>query len=319
MPNYSTLSITLLSACITGASLTASEPALSELELARKAAEIHDSVLTLDTHADTPMVMMRDGFDVAKRSQWVPDLAQVDIPRMIEGGMDGVFFACFVSQGPRDAEGNKKAKERAFAMIQKVHESIEENPDTMVLATTQTLPTSKKRANAPFISVSKMATPLETTSALLGQFYSMGVRYITLCHFTNNDIADSSTDPKGPEHGGLSIFGEQVVKEMNRLGIIVDVSHTSDETFWDAIKLSKAPIIASHSSVDAVFSHPRNLKDDMLEALAENGGVIQINGYSAYLADLPEPSLNAKQRPRLSTLNSRAGGPLPIPISARQP
>ncbi|MEM9026274.1 MAG: dipeptidase [Verrucomicrobiota bacterium] len=268
-----------------------SDAPISELELARKAAEIHESVLTIDTHADTPMVMMRGGFDVAKRHQWVPDLAQVDIPRMIEGGMDGVFFACFVSQGPRNPEGNAAAKTRAIAMIEKVHQAIAENPETVALATTADAAyrIEKEGKRAIYIGIEN-GYPVGNDLALLEKFYALGVRYITLCHFTNNDIADSSTDPKGPEHGGLSPFGMDVVKEMNRLGIVVDVSHTSDETFWDAISESKAPIIASHSSTDAIYSHPRNLKDDMLEALAKNGGVIQINGYSAYLAELPKPS-----------------------------
>ena len=276
---------------LTVASQAFSDEPMSELELARKAAKIHESVLTIDTHADTPMVMMRGDFDIAERHSWVPDLAQVDLPRMIEGGMDGVFFACFVSQGPRTPEGHAAAKERAVAMIEKVHEAIEANPDTASLATTadSAYRIEKEGKRAIYIGIEN-GYPVGNNLALLKMFYAMGVRYITLCHFTNNDISDSSTDPKGPEHGGLSDFGMDVVKEMNRLGIVVDVSHTSDETFWDAIEISKAPIIASHSSVDAVFAHPRNLKDDMLKALTKNGGVIQINGYSAYLAELPEPS-----------------------------
>ena len=295
MPKSLTTTLCLIGGLISTGPLTANLTDISELELARKAAEIHDRVLTMDTHADTPMVMMRDGFDVAQRHQWVPDLAQVDFPRMIEGGMDGVFFACFVSQGPRNAEGNAQAKERAFAMIAKVHEAIEANSDTVSLATTADAAyrIEKEGKRAIYIGIEN-GYPIGNDLTLLRDFYAQGVRYITLCHFTNNDIADSSTDPKGPEHGGLSAFGEEVVKEMNRLGIIVDVSHTSDETFWDSIAISKAPIIASHSAIDAVFSHPRNLKDDMLVALAENGGVVQVNGYSAYLADLPEPSPERK-------------------------
>ena len=295
MPTHTRLPAALLGTLLSMSPLTADTSTLSELELARRAAEIHESVLTLDTHADTPMVMMRDGFDVAKRNSWVPDLAQVDIPRMIEGGMDGVFFACFVSQGPRDAEGNEKAKARAFAMIEKVHEAIEENSDTVELATTADAAYRIEKAGKRAIYIGiENGYPIGNDLGLLSEFYELGVRYITLCHFTNNDISDSSTDPKGPEHGGLSAFGEEVVKEMNRLGIVVDVSHTSDETFWDSIKISKAPIIASHSAIDAVFSHPRNLKDDMLKALAENGGVVQVNGYSAYLAELAEPSPERK-------------------------
>lgn len=269
--------------------------AQSELDLARKAAEIHERVLTLDTHADTPMVMMRGGFDVAERHSWVPHLSQVDFPRMIEGGMDGVFFACFVSQGPRTPEGNAAAKDRVFAMIEKVHATIAENSDIVALATNADAAyrLEKEGKRAIYIGIEN-GYPVGNDLSLLSDFYQLGIRYITLCHFTNNDIADSSTDPKGPEHGGLSPFGFAMVNEMNRLGIVVDVSHTSDETFWDAIEVSKAPIIASHSSVDAVFSHSRNMKDDMLVALAENGGVIQINGFSAYLAEMPEPTPDRK-------------------------
>ena len=121
------------------------------------------------------------------------------------------------------------------------------------------------------------------------QYYDLGARYITLCHSANNDICDSSTDPKGPEHDGLSAFGEEVVKEMNRLGMIIDVSHLSDESFYDVLKVSKAPVIASHSSCRALCENPRNLNDDMLLALKKNGGVIQICMLSEYLKQ-PEPN-----------------------------
>jgi membrane dipeptidase len=121
------------------------------------------------------------------------------------------------------------------------------------------------------------------------EYYDLGARYITLCHSANNDICDSSSDPKGPEHSGLSAFGEEVVKEMNRLGMIIDVSHLSDESFYEVLQVSKAPVIASHSSCRALCENPRNLNDDMLLALKKNGGVIQICLLSEYLIQ-PEPN-----------------------------
>ena len=116
-------------------------------------------------------------------------------------------------------------------------------------------------------------------------FFDKGVRYITLVHSTNNDLADSSTDANGPEHNGVSEFGEEVIREMNRLGIMVDVSHASDDVFFDVLELSKAPIIATHSNARAVTGHQRNMTDEMLKLLAENGGVIQLTMLSSYLRD----------------------------------
>ena len=129
----------------------------------------------------------------------------------------------------------------------------------------------------------------------LEEFYNRGVRYITLCHSSNNDICDSSTDRKGPEHKGLSRFGKKVVKEMNRLGIIIDVSHISDKSFYDVIKRSKVPVIASHSSVRAIANHERNMTDDMIRALAKNGGVIQICLLDRYVKDPDTTTIRYKE------------------------
>ena len=112
---------------------------------------------------------------------------------------------------------------------------------------------------------------------MIESYYDLGARYMTLSHSSNNDICDSSTDPQGPEHGGLSPFGEEVVAEMNRLGMMVDVSHISDAAVWDVLAITTAPIIASHSNARALYDHPRNLSDDLLNAIAENGGVVQVN------------------------------------------
>ena len=139
------------------------------------------------------------------------------------------------------------------------------------------------------------------------EYYDLGARYITLCHSSNNDICDSSTDPQGPEHNGLSAFGEEVVKEMNRLGMIIDVSHLSDESFYDVLQASKAPVIASHSSCRALCENPRNLNDEMLQALKKNGGVIQICILSEYLKQPePNPEFDAL-RARTASENESAG------------
>jgi len=141
--------------------------------------------------------------------------------------------------------------------------------------------------------------PIGTKLNRVKEFYKKGVRYITLCHSSNNEICDSSTDRNGPEHDGLSRFGEKVVKKMNQLGMIIDVSHISDQAFYDVIALSKAPVIASHSSVREIAHHPRNLSDDMLKKLAENGGVIQICLLDEYVKDPDTTSLRYRKEQEL--------------------
>ncbi len=256
------------------------------------AARIHQQVLTLDTHVDTPMRMLGTDFDIGARHETDKGEGQVDLPRMKDGGLDAIFFAVFLSQRGREPEDNERAKQRALALFESVHSSVKANPDLVELAIH---PQDATRLE----SVGKRAIYLGIENgyaigrdlALLQTFYDLGTRYVTLCHSSNNDICDSSTDKKGPEHSGLSTFGKQVVAEMNRLGMMVDVSHASDATFYDVVKISKAPIIASHSSSRAMCNHPRNLDDKMLRALAENGGVIQLCMLGAYIKESqPNPA-----------------------------
>jgi membrane dipeptidase len=205
---------------------------------------------------------------------------------MKDGGLDAIFFAVFLSQRGREPADNERAKQRALALFEAVHSSVKANADQAELAFT---PGDAVRLEA----IGKRAIYLGIENgyaigrdiSLLKTYYDLGARYITLCHSRNNDICDSSTDDDGPEHQGLSRFGEQVVAEMNRLGMMIDVSHASDETFFDVIQLSKAPIMASHSSVRALCNHPRNLDDGMLKALAQNGGVIQLCILGSYIKE----------------------------------
>ncbi|MEM1262952.1 MAG: dipeptidase [Pseudomonadota bacterium] len=272
------------------------EPAIeSEEELVARALKIHDRVLTLDTHADTPLRIIEPGFDMAERHDPKDTGSKVDYPRMKEGGLDAIFFAAFVAQDIRNDEGNSRAKGLALQMIDAVVESTEKNADVAGLALTPEDAYALEQAGKRAIYLGiENGYPVGDDLSSLQLFFDKGVRYITLVHSTNNDLADSATDSAGPEHGGISVLGEQVVQEMNRLGIMVDVSHGSEEVFYDAIAMSKAPIIASHSNARAITQHDRNMSDDMLRLMAENGGVVQLTMLSDYLRDaVPNPELDA--------------------------
>ncbi len=258
---------------------------LTEQEIIDKANKIHDQVLTIDSHTDTPMRLNNPDFNIAERHD--PRKrggGKVDFPRMKEGGLDGIFFAVFTGQGPRDAEGNAKAYDRAKKTFGAIHKVVEKHRNIVGLATSpdDAYRLEKEGKRAIFIGIEN-GYPIGEDLGKVKEFFDEGARYITLCHTKNNSICDSSTDRNGPEHDGLSEFGVQVVEEMNKLGIMVDMSHASDKSFYDVIKVSEAPIIASHSCAWALCENPRNLKDDMLLALAENGGVIQMCILSNYL------------------------------------
>ncbi|MFD1144218.1 dipeptidase [Larkinella insperata] len=265
--------------------------------LGRKAHKIHQRILTLDTHADAPIMMVQKGFDVGEQHDRVRDKSQIDFPRMKEGGMDAMFFAVYMAQGPRTPEGHANAKTKALEIFQSIHDALKKHPDQAELATTpaDAYRIEKAGKRAVFIGMEN-GYPVGEDLTLLKTYYDLGCRYITLSHFANNAICDSATDPDGPVHNGLSPFGRQVVQEMNRLGILIDVSHVSDKSFYDALALSKAPLIASHSNVRALCDFPRNMTDDMIKALAAKGGVIQVNFVSDYLrkpSDEHRQALNA--------------------------
>ena len=277
----------------------------TEEELVARALEIHDRVLTFDSHADTPLRMIEPGFDLAERHDPNETGSKVDYPRMIEGGLDAIFFAAFVAQDIRDDDGNSRAKALGLQMIDAVIESAEKNADTVGLALDpdDAYELEKAGKRAIYLAIEN-GYPIGNDVSNLQLYFDKGVRYITLVHSTNNDLADSATDPKGAEHEGISEFGETVVQEMNRLGIMVDVSHGSDDVFYDAIEMSKAPIIASHSNARAVTAHDRNMSDEMLKLMAENGGVVQLTMLADYLRDAPEnPELDAA----VAELRARVG------------
>ncbi len=258
----------------------------TEEQLVRKADKIHASILTLDTHCDTPMDFSDPTFDLGVRH----DEGCVDFPRMIEGGLHAEFFAVFIGQGPRDDTSYNKVHKQALDIFDAIHRNVEKNSSMAEMAYTADDAYRIKRDGkiAAFIGVEN-GYPIGKDISRIKQYYDDGARYITLAHTKNNDICDSSTDPDGPEHNGLSAFGAEVVREMNRLGMMVDISHISDKAFFDVLSITKAPVIASHSSCRALCGSPRNLTDDMLLALKENDGVIQICILSNYLKT-PEPN-----------------------------
>lgn len=266
---------------------------MNQDELTQKAAEIHDKVLTVDTHVDTPMRLVRSDFNLAERHEPGRRGGKVDFPRMKEGELDAIFFAVFVGQRDRTPEENEKAKETALNIFDAIHKSLEQNADLAELAMTpnDAYRIEKAGKRAIFIGMEN-GYPIGNDLSLIPKYYDLGARYITLCHTRNNDICDSSTD--STEHHGLSEFGEKVVAEMNQVGMMIDVSHVSDESFYDVIALSKAPIIASHSCARALCDNPRNLDDQMLKKLAENGGVLQMCIFSDYLKEAePNPEREA--------------------------
>lgn len=246
--------------------------------------QIHNNALTVDTHCDTPMALLNEHFDIGKRNKAPRN--RVDFPRMKEGGLDAMFFAAFTGQRERTEENTEAAYQLAHRMIDSVYAVCKQynNLAEVALSADDAARIEKTGKRAIYIGMEN-GFPIGTDIKRIQEFYDRGVRYITLCHSQNNDICDSSTDKKGAEHNGLSRFGKRVVSEMNERGMLIDVSHISDKSFFDVVKQSKAPVIASHSSVRAIAHHPRNMSDEMIKALAKNGGVIQICLLDDYIKD----------------------------------
>jgi membrane dipeptidase len=273
------------------ASLTFCSGEVTEETLVSRAKQIHERVLTVDTHCDTPMRMAGGTFDMGERHEPGRRSGKIDLPRMREGGLDAEFFAVFVGQGELVPEGYQSAYEQATTALNAIHTMCESYPEWVELAVTpdDAYRLEREGKRAAFIGMEN-GFPIGRDLSLIEEFYARGVRYITLCHSSDNDICDSSTDRRHPEDLGLSDFGKKVVAECNQLGIMVDISHASDNSFFDILEHSRAPIIASHSSVRALCDHPRNLSDDMIRALAEKDGVIQICFVSSFIKpEAPNP------------------------------
>jgi membrane dipeptidase len=243
-------------------------------DLAERAHKLHFSSIVVDTHDDTTQRFFSKDYDLGKRNA----TGSVDIPRMQEGGMNGIFFSIWIDgkiMGP-------PAVEKALDQMDAVRENVLRNSSSMVFARTAE---EVRRAHAQGKIAALMGVEgghmIGNDIRMVRIFSDLGVRYMTLSHFYNTEWSDSSTDKAA--HNGLTDFGKEVVREMNRQGMMVDISHVSDKTFYDALEISKAPLIASHSSCRALCNHVRDMSDDMIKALAAKGGVIQINYEKSFI------------------------------------
>lgn len=241
---------------------------------------LHDGLLTLDTHLDTPEHFSRPGWSMVDRHVVTEDLTQVDLPRLKAGGLDGGFFVIYTAQGELTAEGYRGARDFALNRATEIREMVAAHPDQFELAYTAEDAARINKAGKIFVFQSiENSWPVGEDLTLLTTFYKTGVRMAGPVHFRNNQFADSSTDK--PIWHGFSPLGLRWLAEANRLGILVDVSHASDDVVDQAVLLSKAPIIASHSGARAIYDHPRNLDDGRIKKIADSGGAICIN--SVYL------------------------------------
>jgi membrane dipeptidase len=253
-------------------------------DLAQRAAAIHSAAIVLDTHLDTPMLFARPDWKITDRHDFDTEFSQVDYPRMVDGGLDGGFWVIYTPQGERTATGNRTARDFGLKRLVEIHEMVAANADKFEIALTADDAARIKKAGKRIVYISmENASPLATDPSLLSAYYGLGLRMLGLVHSSNDDFADSSTNPGGPEFNGLSVKGRALVAEANRLGLIIDLSHASNAVFDQVIDLSKTPIVLSHTSSAELNAHPRNIDDARLRKLAANGGVIQVNSVNQFL------------------------------------
>jgi membrane dipeptidase len=265
--------ILFLAVCLLGATImlvSASPDSVSE-----QANKLTHSAIVIDTHDDTTQRLLDPHFDLGARHAD----GNIDIPRMRDGGLSAIFFSIWISGKILGPEAVKQALDQ----IDAVRETVRKHPNDLVLATfAEDVRAAHQQGKIAALMGVEGGHMMGNDLAVLRTFAALGVRYMTLTHMENNEWADSSTAK--PEHNGLTDFGKDVVREMNRLGIIVDISHVSDKTFYDALAVSKAPIFASHSSCRSICNAARNMTDDMMRELAKHGGVVQINYHVGFLS-----------------------------------
>lgn len=268
-------------------------------------AAVHERLFKIDTHIDTPTgSLMRDGWDFSAQHDFAVDGSQCDLPRMRAGGIDALVFAVYSTQGARTPAGYTAVHEQAVRVFERTHEVIQRNTAQCGLALTAADgPRLKAEGRLALYLSIENSYPLGREAGNVRKFYDLGMRMLGLTHNLNNDVADSSTDPRGAEWGGLSPLGREVVAECNRLGVVLDASHASDEALEDLLELSPAPVLLSHSGCRAVCDHSRNIGDQLLRALAARGGVIQINALPIAVVPVQEDGRTAALADLLLRLN----------------
>ena len=261
-----------------------------------KAREIHNSAIVIDTHADTPQRFLDENYDIGSTDP--KDLGHISLDKAKAGNLGAEFFSIWV-----EPETNQHHFARhTLDLIDSVYEQARRHPDRMMMAfSVDDIERAHREHKLAALLGIEGGHSIENDIRLLRDFYRLGVRYMTLSWSNTNEWADSSgdiNDPKIEHHNGLTEGGKEIVREMNRLGMLVDVSHVADKTFYDAISVTRAPIIASHSSARALTNHPRNMTDDMLRAVARNGGVVQVNFYNAFIDENYRRAAEAQAKDR---------------------
>lgn len=246
---------------------------------------LHDSLLTLDTHLDTPVFFGVEGWEIGDRHDYAVDGTQVDLPRMSEGGLDGGFFATFTPQGPLTDEGRAAARAAADRRLDEIEAMFAQYPDRaeIVLTAADARRVTAQGRHFAFLSMENSYPMGLEVEKSLAEFHARGVRMASPVHTAHNDLGTSSTDSTPTAEPGLTELGRRWVREMNRLGILIDGSHASDATVYDMLALSNRPIVLSHSGAKDVFPHPRNVDDALIRAVAARGGVIQVAAFPDYL------------------------------------
>lgn len=269
--------------------------------LYQKALRIHQGSIVIDGHNDITSPMVDEDYDLGTSSA---GKYHTDIARMKQGGLTGEFFAIYVGANYAKEGGSAR---RALDMIDMVHRAAERHPNDLMLATSVAdIRQAKKQNKIAALMGIEGGHAIENSLMALRDFYRLGVRYMTLTWNNTNDWADASRD--APRHNGLSEFGKEVVREMNRLGMLVDISHVADKTMSDALDVSTAPVIASHSSARALADHPRNIPDDLLRRIAKNGGVVMVNFYPSFIDQKAITAENARTerfKPQIDALREQ--------------
>lgn len=296
----------VLAACATAPSLT-SEP-LPE-GVSAEVMALHNRLLTLDTHLDTPALFGRPNYDIRRRQFVERDGSNVDLPRMNIGGLDGGFWVVYMPQGALTPEAFADIRDRALLRTLAIHKMVAANADEFEIALTAADAARIDAAGKKIVYISiENAYPLMEDLTLMDTFYKLGVRMIGPVHNGNNQLADSTNPGANPpvSWGGLSPLGKDFVKRANELGMVLDGSHASDATIDQMIDLSATPVILSHHGADGLYQHPRNAPDELLKKLAAKGGVIQMNALGAFLKPLQQ---TPERMAALTALRQKYGAP----------
>jgi membrane dipeptidase len=271
-------------------------PVHAQNAISAKAREIHNSAIVIDTHADTPQRFLDENWDIGSTDP--NDYGNLSLDKAKAGNLGAEFFSIWVDPVPNQGHFAR----HTLDLIDSVYEQAAHHPDRMMMAfSVDDIERAHREHKLAALLGIEGGHSIENDVRLLRDFYRLGVRYMTLSWSNTNEWADSSGDidnPKVEHHNGLTDGGKQIVLEMNRLGMLVDISHVADKTFYDAIAVSKAPVIASHSSARALSNHPRNMTDDMLRAVAKNGGVVQVNFYNAFIDENYRKAEDAQKKDR---------------------